>query len=87
MQTTMNYICNHPKKRITVATKNVVSTLTNLEIVQAFKRLSEKMKVHDPENPNLWVVKINGHKLWGILDEGAGPNREDVLTLLFPEDY
>lgn len=87
MQTTMSYICNHPKKRITVATRNVVSTLTEVEIAQAFKQLLEKMKVFDPDNPNLWVVEINNHKLWGILDEGAGPNNEDVLTLLFPEDY
>jgi len=87
MQLNENALSNQKKKIITVATRHVVLTLTEQEIAQAFKQLFEKMKVHDPENPNLWVVKINEHKLWGILDKGAGPNREDVLTLLFPEDY
>jgi|GEM_PF-5174459 len=80
-------IPKQPVKLITVATANVAGTLSKLEIAQAFKQLFEKMKVNDPLNPNLWTVEIGGHKLWGILDEGAGPNLENVLTLLFPEDY
>lgn len=80
-------IPKQPVKLLTVATANVVGTLSKLEITQAFKQLFEKMKVNDPLNPNLWTVEIREHKLWGILDEGAGPNQENVLTLLFPEDY
>ena len=70
-----------------VTTANVVATLDPEEIQAAFKELHECMKIPDPENPNLWVVMINNHKLWGILDRRAGPSQEDVLTMLFPEDY
>ena len=75
------------KQRITVMTRNVADTLSPEQISTAMKQLREKMKVQDPDNPDLWVVRVNEHTLWGILDHGAGPNGEDVLTLLFPEDY
>ncbi len=68
-------------------TANVSTTLSPEQIQEAFNQLQEKMKVPDPENPNLWVVAIGKYKLWGILDHGAGPSQEDLLTLLFPEDY
>lgn len=77
---------NH-KGMIVVATANVAATLSPDEMSQAFHQLFEKMKTQDPLNPNLWTVFVGQHKLWGILDERAGPQREDVLTLLFPEDY
>ena len=79
-----NHNCN---KIFRVTTDNVTSTLDPEEIQIAFKILKESMKTPDPENPNLWVVMIGKHKLWGILDHRAGPFQEDVLTLLFPEDY
>ena len=76
------------RSRITVMTKNVANTLTPEQIGEAMMQLREKMKVQDPDNPDLWTIEIEaGYKLWGILDHGAGPNGEDVLTLLFPEDY
>jgi len=75
------------QSRITVVTRNVANTLTPEQIDAAMTQLHEKMKVQDPANPDLWVVQLDGHKLWGILDHGAGPKGEDVLTLLFPEDY
>jgi len=68
-------------------TASVAEGLSEKEIHEAFTRLHEKMKTPDPENPNLWTVRIGDFKLWGILDPGAGPSKEDVLTLLFPEDY
>ena len=79
---------NHCSENIfRVTTANVTATLDPEEIQAAFKELHESMKIPDPENPNLWVVTIGKHKLWGILDHRAGPSQEDVLTLLFPEDY
>jgi len=75
------------KKLFRVFTATVFERLTEPEIHEAFTQLHEKMKTPHPENPNLWVVNVDGYKLWGILDPGAGPAREDVLTLLFPEDY
>ena len=68
-------------------TASVADQLSDIEILIAFAQLAEKMKTQDPENPDLWVVTIGKHKLWGILDRGAGPNGMDSLTLLFPEDY
>ena len=70
-----------------VMTANVSAMLSPEQIQEAFNQLLEKMKVPDPDNPNLWVVVIGKYKLWGILDHGAGPDQEDLLTLLFPEDY
>jgi len=75
------------QSRITVMTRTVVDTLTPKQIDEAMTQLHEKMKVQDPANPDLWTVTVDGCKLWGILDHGAGPKGEDVLTLLFPEDY
>jgi hypothetical protein len=75
------------QSRITVVTRTVANTLTVRQIGEAMMKLREKMKFQDPDNPDMWTVEVNGHKLWGILDHGAGPSGEDVLTLLFPEDY
>ena len=70
-----------------VMTAAVADKLSDTESHKAFEKLYEKMKTPDPDNPNLWVVHIDTHKLWGILDHRAGPSQEDLLTLLFPEDY
>jgi hypothetical protein len=77
-----------PKRRlIVVATAHVTAELSEEQLSRAYHELREKMKTPDPDNPNLWTVIIDGRKLWGILDEGAGPHGEDVFTILFPEDY
>jgi len=70
-----------------VMTAAVAEKLSEAEILEAFEKLYEKMKTPDRDNPNLWVVHIGNFKLWGILDHRAGPSQEDLLTLLFPEDY
>lgn len=72
---------------LVVATAHVVNELDESRLSRAYEELREKMKTPDPDNPNLWSVIIDGRKLWGILDERAGPNGEDVFTILFPEDY
>jgi len=72
---------------IVVVTASVYQELSRNEIDEAFKQLKEKMKKQDPQNPDLWTIQISGHELWGILDHKAGPNEEDVLTILFPSDY
>ncbi len=79
---------NTTKKRLyVVATANVASTLSEQQLSRAYRELRETMKTPDPDNPNLWTVNIDGRKIWGILDEGAGPDGEDLFTILFPEDY
>jgi hypothetical protein len=76
------------QSRITVVSRRVATTLSPEQIGEAMTQLHERMKSQDPDNPDLWTVEIDpGYKLWGILDHGAGPDGEDVLTLLFPEDY
>ena len=70
-----------------VTTCGVSSTLSANEISEAVAQLREKMKVQDPDNPDLWTVEIGEHKLWGILDRRAGPKGENVCTILFPEEY
>ena len=70
-----------------VVSASVAQRLTGEEIHEAFTQLHEKMKTRDPDNPDLWVIEINDRKLWGILDRKAGASGEDVLTILFPEDY
>ena len=72
---------------IVVVTASVYQELSRKEIDEAFEQLKEKMKKQDPQNPDLWTVQVSEHKLWGILDHKAGPNKEDVLTILFPSDY
>ena len=66
---------------------SVAERLSKKETHEAFTKLHEAIKTPDPDNPNLWVVTVAGYTLWGIFDPGAGPSKEDVLTLLFPEDY
>ncbi|MFC1608099.1 hypothetical protein ACFL47_09025 [Candidatus Latescibacterota bacterium] len=70
-----------------VATSNVTTELSEQKLAKAYHELREKMKTPDPENPNLWTVAIDGRTVWGILDERAGPQGEDLFTILFPEDY
>ena len=70
-----------------VATRTVVETLAPDEVHNAFQTVREKMKTVDPLNPDLWTVRVAGRELWGILDRRAGPEGEDLLTLLFPEEY
>ena len=79
---------NTTKKRLyVVATANVTTELSEQQLSKAYRELKEKMKTPDPENPNLWTTTIDGRKVWGILDERAGPHGEDLFTILFPEDY
>ena len=70
-----------------VASRAVAAKLSPEEMQEALQKLEEKMQKQDPLNPDLWTVYVNNHKLWGILDHRAGPNCEDLLTVLFPEDY
>lgn len=70
-----------------VASRAVAEKLTQQEMQEALQKLEVKMQKQDPLNPDLWTVYVNNHKLWGILDRKAGPNKEDLLTVLFPEDY
>jgi len=74
-------------KLFVVATAHVVAELTEQQLAKAYCDLSEKMKTPDPDNPNLWTVTIDDRRIWGILDEHAGPQGEDLFTILFPEDY
>ena len=70
-----------------VVTRGVMDTLNPDELHTAVRQLKQKMKVPDPENPNLWIVQVGPHTLWGILDEHAGANGEDVFTVIFPDEY
>jgi len=70
-----------------VATSHVAHALTEEQLNTAVQRLRKKVKTPDPDNPNLWTIRIDGRKIWGILDERAGPHGEDLFTILFPEDY
>ncbi len=72
---------------LTVVTRNVMTTLTHDQVAEAVDRLHEAMAVPDLDNPDLWSAEIAGHKIWGILDHGAGPDGQDAFTVLFPEDY
>ena len=70
-----------------VASRAVAMKLMPQEMQEALEKLEVKTQQQDPLNPDLWTVYVNNYNLWGILDHKAGPNREDLLTVLFPEDY
>lgn len=72
---------------LTVVTQNVMTTLTSDQVARGVEELLEAMKTPDPENPNLWAIYLDDYTLWGILDEGAGPEGQDAFTILFPENY
>ena len=75
------------KPMLTVVSRGVMDTLSPDELHTAASQLKQKMKVPDPDNPNLWTTEVGPYKLWGILDERAGPKGEDVFTVLFPKEY
>lgn len=75
------------KPMLTVVTKNVMTTLTHSQVSEAVDRLHEAMATPDPDNPDLWITEVAGHKVWGILDHGAGPEGQDIFTILYPSDY
>ena len=79
--------CTLSATRTTVLTEKVTQRLTPAQIGEAMKSLHEKLPYEDPSNPGLWVVKVDNHELWAILDSGAGQYGEDVITVIFPEDY
>ena len=70
-----------------VASRAVAAKLNPAEMQESLQKLEVKMQKQDPLNPDLWTVFVSNYKLWGILDHRAGPNGEDLLTILFPEDY
>lgn len=72
---------------LTVVSRSVMDALSPDELHTAVGQLKQKMKTPDPDNPNLWSAEVGPYKLWGILDERAGPNGEDIFTVLFPSDY
>ena len=77
-----------PKHKLfVVATAHVTTELSEQQLAKTYRDLRERMKTPDPDNPNLWTVTIDGRRVWGILDEHAGPQGEDLFTILFPEDY
>lgn len=78
---------NQNRAMITTMTCGIHTELTPEELYRALTELHQKMKTPDPENPGLWSTTINDHTVWGILDEHAGPNGEDVFTVLFPHEY
>lgn len=72
---------------VTVVTQGLLETLGPGKVEEAFRQIQAKMSEQDPENPNLWTVEVDGKAVWAVLDERAGLNGEDVLTLLFPSEY
>ena len=72
---------------LTVVTQNVMTTLSNEQVARAVNMLHEAMMKPDPDNPNLWVARLDGYIVGGILEEGAGAEGQDAFTVLFPEDY
>ena len=76
-----------PHAVLIIITRSVLNTLSSEELEQTIRVLREKSKIEDPDNPNLWIHKTPKYEVWAILNEHAGPNGEDVLTILFPSDY
>ena len=70
-----------------VVRDTVKQRLTSTQTNEALVQLDETMKSPDPDNPGLWVVEVDGFELWAIIDPGAGPEGQDVVMVLFPEDY
>jgi hypothetical protein len=73
--------------RSIVLTENVTQRLTPEQIGEAMKSLHQRLPNPDPENPGLWVIRVDDYELWALLDSGAGQYGEDVITVIFPEDY
>jgi len=65
--------------------ESIEDRLTLDEVREAFCVLFEKMRHPNPKK-NFWEFKVAEHELWAILDEGCGPQGENVLSLLSPGD-
>jgi len=72
---------------LNIITRSVLNTLSPEELEPTVRALREKSKTPDPNSPNLWTHQTGKHEVWAILDEQAGPEGEDVLTILLPGDY
>ena len=73
--------------RTTVLTENVTQRLAPEQIGEAMKSLHQRLPQPDLDNPGLWVIYVDDIELWALLDSGAGQFGEDVVTVIFPEDY
>jgi len=73
--------------RSIVLAENVTQRLTPDQIGEAMKSLHQQLPRPDPDNPGLWAIHVDDFELWALLDSGAGRYGEDVITVIFPEDY
>jgi hypothetical protein len=73
------------RNMLVTVSQSIADRLTLDEIREAFSVLFNKMRQPSPQQ-DFWEFEAAGHELWGILDEGFGPQGEDILSLLFPGD-
>ena len=65
----------------------VKTTLSLNEMKETLKKLEEIMKMEASLNLDIWTVFVSNHEVWGVLDRRAGPNGEDLLSIIFLEEF
>ena len=70
----------HPSKKIE-------TIFTEKEMEEVLKKLEEIMMIEASLSLDLWTVNINNKEVWGLFDTRAGPNGEDLLTIIFSEEF
>ena len=73
------------RNMLVTVSQSIADRLTLDEVREAFSVLFNKMR-QPSSRQNFWEFKVAEHELWAILDEGSGPQGEDVISLLFPGD-
>lgn len=67
--------------------KKIEATFSKEETKGVIKKMDEIMKLNTPYNFNLWTLNIKDHEVWGLFDSRAGPNGEDLLTIILSEEF
>lgn len=67
--------------------RKVKTTLSPKGIKETLKKIEEKMKIEASLNLDIHAVFVNNRELWGVIDRRAGPHGEDLLSIIFLEEF
>ncbi len=67
--------------------RKVKTTLSPKEMKETLKKIEEKMKIEASLNLDIHTVFVNQYELWGVMDRRAGPHGEDLLSIIFLEEF
>ncbi|MFZ1289907.1 MAG: hypothetical protein WAR79_07445 [Melioribacteraceae bacterium] len=84
----MNLIEKQNNGTLFIDPSNKIKTeLTEKEVTELLTKLDEEIEKDSSLNLNMWSLNFNNKEIYGLLDSRAGPNEEDLLRIIFSEEF